>query len=230
MNAFWTKSLCGLAIVMLATPSSFAMLAVDFNKTNTAANTQAGFVGVGVGGATVTGSSVGSSVNVSLATNPGGAIDDRDRDADNGTTSPSPTNLSKDFVFGVRGQGSNYLDVILSGVDAGTYTFTGYFHDSFPANDSVRDATMDVDFREGINSFTDAFTTARTDDSMSPIGEGSFTFTSTGGDLTFRIASDKNGHLINGFTLAAVPEAGAFLVWSVLSGVAVVRHRRKRSA
>ncbi|TWT37121.1 hypothetical protein KOR34_20680 [Posidoniimonas corsicana] len=230
MNSLSRACVCGLAIVLTATTSSLAMLKVDFNDASGPSPTYSDWTGVTLPGATgINAGSVGSNIQVILNTDQGIAgvgADDRDRGAAN---SPAPTALSRDFIFGMGG--TDYLEVLVSNVNPGTYTFTGYFHDTNPPAALVNNVETDV-YLNGTEMISDL---ARSDGNE-PMSSESFTFTTAGGPLSFRVVGSliSNGnltaHVINGFTIAAVPEAGAFLVWSVLGGVAVVRYRGKRLA
>ncbi|TWT73769.1 hypothetical protein Pla123a_36630 [Posidoniimonas polymericola] len=225
---------CALSVVMLVGSQASAMLKVDFNHGGSP--TEAGYYGVGVGGATgLNGGAVGASIDLSL-TAVGGTLDSRNR-----TFGPIPEDLSRDFVFTTTGTSSagDYLDILLKNVTAGTYTFTGFFHNSELASPvgAYEDAETNVSFANGASpapgDFIFGASGVRTDYDEEPIGEASFNFVSTGEDLTFRIGladSSKRAVLINGFTLAAVPEVGSFFVGSLLFGVGMARYRGKRRA
>lgn len=228
MRTIFGACVCGVAATLLCASSSLAMLKVDFNDASGPSPTNPGWTGVTLPGANgINAGAVGANVQVILNTNQGIAgvgADDRDRGA---TNSPSPTDLSRDFVFGKGG--TDYLEVLVSNVNPGTYTFTGYFHDTTPPTNLVDNVETDV-FLNGVEKISDL---ARSDGNET-MSSGSFTFTTAGGPLSFQVVGSliSNGnltaHVINGFTIAAVPEPGALLVWSMLSGVAVVRFRGKR--
>lgn len=214
-------------ICVLATFSFFALvtsasasLQVDFNTSGSP--TQAGFTSVGTAGASgIGGTGIGTSIDVSLASD--GLIEDRLRS----TTPGSLADLGVDFVFGNRAQNATYLDVIVAGIEAGLYSFEGFFHDSDPASGS-ENALVDVDYDNG-SGFQSGLDDFPRSDGNDSVASGSFEFTANGTDpVTFRVTSDKNGHLINGFAINVVPEAGAFVVWGVLMGGTFVFGRGSR--
>lgn len=223
MRSWLTKAIVG-GMFLVAGSSAFASLNLDFNDGSSP--TQTGFVGVTTAGApAITGSGIGSSIGVSFASD--GDIDDRNR-----TTTPgSLTDLGRDFIFAVGGGTSpaSYLDIIISGIDAGLYEFTGYFHDSQPsANNALIDVAYSVD---GGATFTNGLVDFARSEGTAPVAFGSFQFAATGANVVFRVNSNVNGHLINGLQVAAVPEAGTLAIWSVLSlgGIAVVHWSRRGS-
>lgn len=226
MQSWLTKAVvCG--VFLMAGSSAFASLNLDFNDGGSP--TQAGFEGVTLAGATgLNGGAVGSSIGVSFTTD-GGELDARNRSIVPG----SLANLGRDFIFAVRGgtPPATYMDIVISGIDAGLYEFTGYFHDSDPAS-GASNALMDVLYSVdgGTTFFTGLDDFARSE-GTDPVAAGSFQFAATGDDVVIRVNASVNGHLINGLQIAAVPEAGTLAIWSVLSlgGIAAVSWSRRAS-
>lgn len=118
---------------------------------------------------------------------------------------------------------------IISGLEAGDYSFTGYFHDS-DASHGTADVNVSVD---GGQNFTDAMDVTYTT-GMSPasIGTGSFTFTSDGmNDVVFHISvtGGDGTSVLNGFEIvtADVPEPSTIVLLCLGSlSLAIYRFRR----
>ncbi|MGD9127898.1 MAG: dockerin type I domain-containing protein, partial [Planctomycetia bacterium] len=131
----------------------------------------------------------------------------RDRGAVNGSGT-AMSDLLRDFVFS-SSSSPDPLVVTISGLKAGGYTFTGYFHDN---NVFQGVADMDVSVDGGQN-FTDGLrTTYSTGSSPASIGTGSFTFVCDGtNDIVLHLLTDDsaggNGSgVLNGFEItAAIP-------------------------
>ena len=162
-----------------------------------ATNTQSGYVDIrdvlGTGN-TVDAGDVGSMVGEGTQT----ATDTRDRGAITGTHA-SLSNLLRDFGF--NGNGAPPLDVSLKHINAGTYTFTGYFHDS-----DVDHGTQTISYSvDGGGSFAVGASnvTISTTSSPAAFGSASFNFTANGtDDVVFRFANDGGGvDILNGFDI-----------------------------
>lgn len=159
-------------------------------------------------------------VEVTLANSNGSTT----RDALGGAGT-AESDLLRDFVFA----SGTPLGVIISGLEAGDYSFTGFFHDS-DASHGTADVNVSVD---GGQNFTDAMDVTYTT-GMSPasIGTGSFTFTSDGmNDVVFQIsATGGDGtSVLNGFEIvtADVPEPSTIVLLCLGSlSLAIYRFRR----
>lgn len=210
---------------MLSTNANAALM-LDFDDNDAGIVTQPGFISVTTAGGVVA-SDVGIGGNVTISFISDGAIDDRNRGALDLSQPLGP--IGQDFIFGNRGGGATFLDVTISGIEAGNYLFTGYFHEN---NNGGGDATIDLDFDAGLG-FLDGATVARSS-GLNPaggLGVGTFSFTSDGiNDLTLRVVSDVNGHIINGLEIAAAPVPEPATATLGLIGVAGLLVRRRRAA
>lgn len=221
MKSLFKASVFAAACTLIGASSSFAMLAVDFGTSTSPV--ESGFTGVSSVGPTGIGSIGGSPVSLSITT---GTTPGTFGTGDKG----GPDALNRDWIKSTTSSNSagDFIDLVLSGVPAGSYTFTGFFHLTDPSTGQYANAETLVAL-DGAPKLS----VVRSEGTETP-ASGSFNFSTDGsGDLTFSVTladANKRPVLINGFTLAAVPEAGAFLVWSMLSGVAVVRYRGKRRA
>lgn len=201
-------------------------LFVDFNDNDNEQSgndagvsyTQAGYVSVTQAGATGIVSQVGTvnvSTNASATINP-----DRDRGALSSAVTES--DLLRDFLFN---QVSS-LDITVSGLNAGVYEFTGYFHDRTVNQNASVDVLVSTDgganFVNGVLGVV--YSTGSNPD---PFSTGSFDLTVNGGnDVVFRIVGSGANNLINGFDLIAIPTPNALLAGVGMMGVMLLRRRR----
>ncbi|TWT30255.1 hypothetical protein KOR34_48130 [Posidoniimonas corsicana] len=206
-----------LAASIASVTTAHAMLQVDFNNNNNN-QTETGYTGLTQGQAAAGTAISGVTVKLESAASIDGA------QGGGAGQSPVPTQLTRDYAFADAGDAS-FMDLVLTSLPAGAYTFTGVFHDTNGSN-----ATIDLSLSTDGNPPTFLQSVVQTSGSNGP-GTSTFNLTAIDGEeVRLRIASRTGDHLINGFSLAAVPEAGAFLVWSMLSGVAMTRYRGKRRA
>lgn len=212
------------ALACMFTSAAQAGLMLDFDDNAAGIVTQSGYTSVTTaGGAILSDIGIGGSVSISFASD--GSIDDRKRGAMDG--SQPLGDLGRDFIFGIGGAGATYLDVTISGIKAGTYVFTGYYHE---INNGGGNATIDVDFDTG-SGLVDGATVARTS-GTNPAGglaTGVFSFTSDGiNPLRVRTVSNVNGHLINGLDVAAAVPEPSTLILTTLGLLCLGMTRRRR--
>lgn len=197
-----------LAVLLLAVSVSRAGFRVDFNDNDggVISRTQSGYVSVTETGADNVPSDIGI-VDISLTGLASATNADRDRGALD--TSQPLSDLVRDLFYGQFNTGSNSapsLDITLSGVDAGTYIFTGYFHDN-SADQGMADVEISVDggsnFSLGLNDVPYS-----TGTNPVAIGMGSFQFTANGVDDVVLSVIGSGGqfepvrnHVINGFDI-----------------------------
>lgn len=192
-----------VGVTAISTVQPGAALRVDFNDNDSGPIlTQAGFTAVTQDGGTFV-SNVGTGGNVMIAISSDGTIDDRDRGALVGGAGLPLSDLLRDFIFSSQ-TNATYLDITLSTLQAGTYTFIGFFHDSTVVHDPF---DLSVNTGAGFVCTVDEGTCS-TGTSPNPVGKGSFTFTADGANpVTIRIhdldgPADSSG-IIAGFTLVA---------------------------
>ncbi|QNN21509.1 hypothetical protein HED60_04215 [Planctomycetales bacterium ZRK34] len=175
-------------------------LFVDFNEGSSP--TQAGYTSVTTAGATGLSSPFGS-IDIGL---PSFGFDaDRDRGAL--SSEQAQSDLLRDFIFS---QTTTGLDITLSGVEAGVYEFTGYFHDN-NVDQNYADILISTD---GGSTFVNGLLGVDYSVGTNPaaVGMGRFNFTANGADdVVFRIVGHGGDHnnLINGFDLVAIPTPAA---------------------
>ncbi len=177
-----------------------ATLQVDFDDNDAGIVTQPGFTSATqAGGPIAAPFGQGGSISLSFASD--GSIDDRDRGAMN--VAQPLGDVGRDFIFGNRNAGATRLDVVLADLAAGNYTFTGYYHD----NNGSSPFDIDIDANTG-SGFADATTVARSfgTNPAGGIASTTFGFDANGvNSVVLRHVAETNGHLINGFELAANP-------------------------
>lgn len=183
-----------IAMFMLVGQSAHGVVAVDFDNAG-GGPTQLGYAGLTTAGGTIASAS-GVSGTVTLSLSSDGAVDSRDRGAMN--AAQPLADLGRDFVFGNRGQGANFLDVTIEDLAPGSYTFTTFHHD----NNGSSAFDIDVDVNTG-GGFADASTVSRSfgTNPAAGVASESFNVDATGGDVTLRLVASTNGHLINGLTI-----------------------------
>jgi hypothetical protein len=183
------KSLIGSLIGIAAfVPAVEGALKIDINDIAALTQTQAGFtVADKTNGALNVVSDIGT-VNISFSPVVGITIDDRDRGAMN-PAQPLAA-LLRDFIF-INGtlpaQGT--IATTISGINSGTYLFTGYFHDS-SVNHGSGDLQISVD---GGGTFPNEFQDALYSTGTNPVevGRASLPFTATSGiDVVVRVLGD----------------------------------------
>jgi hypothetical protein len=216
-----------------------APLLVDFNDRSGTQPTQAGYVGVTQDGATGIATDFGT-LDLTLVGVAGTALDDRDRGA---LAAGQPlSDMLRDIVFisenVTTGTGDGVLDLVIDGLDAGTYKFVGYFHDR--AVDHVSgDLAVSVD---GGTSFTNVGDDVLHSFGVDPavVGMGMFHFTANGTDsvvvrmtgqgglfnITTGAFSDVDTALISGFELHQVPEPGSIACALLSLGMFATWRRR----
>jgi hypothetical protein len=198
-------------------------LFVDFNDNDNEQSgndagisfTQAGYVSVTQAGASGIDSQVGT-VDVSFNT----LLGNPDRDRGALTSSVVESDLLRDFLFNQ----SSSLDITVSGLDAGIYEFTGYFHDK-----TVDQGFADILFStDGGSSFVNGVLGVdySVGSSPDPFGMGRFTLVADGvNDVVFRIIGSGPNNLINGFDLVAIPTPTALGAGLGMLGVMSLRRR-----
>lgn len=238
-----------LFLNLLSVPGRAAMLRVDFNDNDAVANppgapapspTQSGWLGVTQTGATGVATSFGT-LDISVVPIVGSSspvIDDRDRGQLSSGSHPL-SNLLRDLLFITANPSSTYgngtLDVVLSGLVAGQYTFTGYFHDN-SVNHYLVDLAVSTDGGSTYSLMVDD-ALASTTTNPTTVGSGSFQFTADGTN-TVRIRVIGQGAtsnpttaeaaIINGFELDSIPvPEPTMLAFLTLLGPALcyLRHR-----
>ena len=177
-------------------PGPSAAIMVDFNDRVGDQLTQTGYTAITqTGGSFSSDLAVGGTVTVGIAvdgTNPAG-LDDRDRGALVGGPGLAQSDLLRDFLF-FNSAYSTRMDITVSTLQAGTYTFTGYFHDS---NVGHNPFDLSVNTGSGFSLMVDEANFS-TGTSPNPVGISSFNFTSDGTNpVIFRI-DDINGTVVNG--------------------------------
>ncbi len=229
------KARCRSSVVAIAAVGALlaggqtraAILAVDFNDNDDGPQlTQTGFAAVTTSGATVASDlGVGGTVTVSLPVLSG--ADDRDRGALTGGPGLPQSDLLRDFVF----RGGTGLVVQVDVLKAGEYTFTGFFHDNAAQQKTGR-LTVDLDGYdtgtlgevEVVSSFDFSTGTA-----PAAVGTASFTFEADGTNpvaIVVRSADNGTAHVINGFTLAPIPEPSSSVLLVGVLGVGLLGRRR----
>ena len=230
----------GMLIFLITVTSSYAgPLLVDINERTSVVNppggagpspTQSGWTGMTLTGATGISTDFGT-VDVSFVPIVGNALvlDDRDRGQLGGGAHPL-SDLLREVVYITANPdtvGNGTLDVVVSGLNAGQYSFTGYFHDNV-----VDHIAMDVELSvDGGNSFLQVVDDALASTTTTPatIGSATFPFTANGTDAVhFRIIGQggttnfatSETAILNGFEVHAVPEPTSLLLAGL--GIAVV--------
>ena len=200
-------------------------LYVDFNDNDNEVSgdndagvsyTQTGYLSVTQSGVTSVATDVGT---VDISVGPFSANPDRDRGPV--TTDPDKSDLLRDFVFN---QATN-LDITVSNLDAGTYEFTGYFHDNV-----VDHGTVDILYStDGGSTFLSGALNVDYSNGSSPdpFGFGSFYLQADGlNDVIFRITDAGSGaNVINGFDLVAIPTPTALGAGVMMLGLMGLRRR-----
>lgn len=223
-------TLTGMALILAAANVATADLSIDFNDNDdeqtppagSISPTQAGFASVTQSGATGIVSDVGT-VDISFSSlvtgNP-----DRDRGPLTGGPGLPLSDLLRDFIFSQAGQ----FDITVSGLLAGNYDFTGYFHDN-----NVDQGTLDFYVNNGDgNGFVqvlDDLAYSGLTTAPDPVGMGMFSFTADGtNDVIFRMDSSGVNDVVNGFQIsaAAVPEPTSIAMWLVLGALGIVLGRK----
>jgi hypothetical protein len=239
-----------LVLLVAATSSNAAPLMVDINERTSVANppggsgpspTQSGWTGMTLTGATGIATDFGT-VDVSFVPIVGTSLvlDDRDRGQVGGGLHPL-TDLLREVMF-ITGnpaiQGNGTLDIVVSGLDAGAYAFTGYFHDN-AVNHIAIDVELSVDGGGSYASVVDD-ALASTGTSPATIGSATFAFNASGIDpVHFRIIGQggtinfptSETAILNGFEIHLVPEPmSLMLVGMGMTAFAVAVRRRGRRA
>lgn len=227
------KRILGFGVLAVVIPafSVQAALKVDINDVAAMTQTQSGFTVADItnGAANIT-TDIGT-VTISFSPAVGTTIGDRDRGA---LDSSQPLGqLLRDFIF-LNGTlpARGTIATTISGIDTGSYLFTGYFHDS-TVNHGSGDIEISVD---GGSSFPIVFQDALYSTGINPseVGRGSVPFTATtGNDVVIHLIGDGgtpsspsattetallNGFVIEKFTtlgdfnLSGTVEAGDFLI------------------
>ena len=185
-------------LVMVFSLCVKAQLKIDFNTETSA--TQNGFIGISIpdnGGIVSYEYGTNNILSIKLTDD---VLDDRDRGALTGGPGLVQSDLLRDFIFRHAGSG---LGITLSILEAGVYTFTGFFHDN-----TVQQGTgkLGVDTGNGevlkVASFTYSTGTA-----PAVVGTASFTFIADGTHpvtVYLRDLAGTSPYCINGFTLNKV--------------------------
>lgn len=224
IRKYTTPFLSVAALAMISGHTSAATLAVDFNDNAALLLTQSGFVAATTASTTVTTElGVGGSMTIDVLLE---GYDDRDRGALTGGPGLTQSDLLRDFIFRKNAGG---LVIQLSSLKAGTYSFTGFFHDN-GSNQGTGQLHVDRDGygvgtlgeEEMVSSFDYSTGTAPT-----TVGTASFTFDADGiNPVAIVLRASSNAHVINGFTVTAVPEPSTAVLLG-LGGVALILRRKK---
>lgn len=232
----------GCICFLSAAPLTAAPLLVDFNARSGAQATQAGFIGVNLTGATGVNTDFGT-LDLSLVGVAGILIDDRDRGELNEAGVVHPlSDLLRDIIFISENlttpSGDGILDLVIGGLEEGTYKFVGYFHDK-NVDHVAGDVAVSTD---GGTSFTDVLDEVLYSYGSAPptVGMGTFHFTANGVDdvvvrltgqgglynITTGAFTNQDTALIAGFELHQVPEPGTLACVALMLGVAGGCRRR----
>jgi hypothetical protein len=235
-------SLAGCVCLLLATPLSAAPLLVDVNDRTAAPSTPAGYVGVTQNGATGVATDFGT-LDLSFVGVAGSAVDDRDRGA---LAAGQPlSDMLRDIVFIsenlTTGTGDGTLDLVIDGLDAGTYKFVGYFHDN-NVNHVSGDVAVSTDGGANFtNVLDDVLYSFGTDPQV--VGMGMFHFATDGTDqvvvrltgqgglfnITTGAFTDQDTALISGFELHQIPEPATWAAMALAFGLAWAGRRVVRA-
>lgn len=211
----------GELTVVYDTPSGF-VLGVDYGAAGQ--NVQNGFFAQDVGTSPSVVSNVGN-FTVTLAVSSGN-LQGRTR-ADSGSFLGDVSNtgvdgLVSDLVFNDT---DDAMTLTIDGLDAGTYSFTGYFNDSFfnTDNNSGGLSGNDVQILDSLLAVLDTVTVSdvRDGDTDGPLALAEFDFTTDGINpnvFTIQGVSTDTRFAFNGFSIAAlaVPEPASAAIWLVL--------------
>ncbi len=214
-NAITGRSMWSQAVTFTAaSPEPQAIpIHIDFNDNDDGPGlTQSGYIGLTSSGGTIeSGYGVDGTITVTLL-----APDDRDRGALSGGPGLEQSDLLRDFIF--RGDGSGAL-VTFSTLKAGTYTFTGFFHDNTVQQES---GTLGVDVGDGNGEVTKVSSFEySTGTSPATIGTAELSFVADGVNDVVIYLRDTNAvptapYVINGFDLQAVPPVPANVIASIV--------------
>lgn len=209
---------CALIATLSALPSisSATLLKVDLGLTGQ--DIQSDFVGLsGASGAT---SASGSYAGIGVAIQgTGSSMGFRDRA---GIVTGALGDLLEDFYFA-----NSQIKLTFSGLAAGNYSLTSWFHDPSYAQSVLKIDVNSVDLLTGL--------TATTGFSPVSIGTGTVNFYSDGlgGDVvlfieTAEVRNTDSAVILNGFSLQSVPEPASIALLGLgLIGIAVSRKRKQ---
>ena len=176
-------------------------LKIDFNTETSA--TQEGFIGISIpdnGGTVESAYGVGDEVTITLTS----GLDDRDRGALTGGPGQPESDLLRDFIFRNTGTG---LGITLTTLEAGEYSFTGYFHDNSNQQDN---GTLGVDVGDAQEEVTMVTNfTYSTGTAPSTVGTATLSFIADGTNPVIVYLRDILGtqpYCINGFVLTRVEQ------------------------
>ena len=219
-----------LGMTVIGLHCASAAIMVDFNDNDNGPKlTQTGYTAITqTGGSFSSDLAVGGTATVGVTVNSANssALDDRDRGALVGGPGLAQSDLLRDFLF-FNSNFASSMDITVSTLKAGTYTFTGYFHDN-----TVQHSPFDLSVNTG-SGFTlmideGGFSTGT---SPNPVGIHSFNFTSDGTNpVIFRMddlnGTNDNSGVIAGFEIAAVPEPSSVALVGCFGLFMMMRRRR----
>lgn len=177
-------------------------LRIDFNDNDNGPRAiQDGFTEIiGSGGTVASGYAAGDALTITLSS----GLDDRDRGALTGGPGLAQSGLLRDFIFRNTGTG---LGITLATLEAGEYSFTGYFHDCTVQQEA---GTLGVDTDDGQGEVLKvASFTYSTGFAPAAIGTANFSFVADGTHAVTVFLRDTNAlptqpFCINGFVLERV--------------------------
>lgn len=225
-----THKIFGITALLISSliPSmTAATLSIDFNDNDDGpGNIQTGFSACTMTGTTVP-SVLGAGGNVTVSFPVTDSFYDRDRGALTGGSGLPQSDLLRDFVF----RSGTELVLELGTLNAGTYSFTGFFHDN-DVQQVAGKLSIDRDgwnsgvlgVEEVVSSFVYSTGTA-----PATVGTASFTFVADGSNPVAVVVQSSAGgsvYVINGFTLTSVPEPSSAALLG-FGGFALILRRRR---
>jgi len=207
---------CALIATASALPSisSATLLNVDFGLTGQ--QIQSGFSGLAGTSTAASASHIFSGIGVSIQ-GTGNAFGFRDR----GDVTGALGDLVEDFYFA-----NSQIKLTFSGLAAGNYSFTSWFHDSSYVQSVLKINVNSVDLLTDLSA-TNGYSPAS-------IGTGTVNFHSDGlgNDVVSFIETSEirlgSAVILNGFSLKSVPEPASIALLGLgLIGIAVSRKRKQ---
>ena len=239
----------GLTLGLASSPAAAALVGVDYASTTQDVFTGTTDENVGsnnVGSASLTTSDIGDPTGGSAVVDVTVTEIDDDDDlearggnGDDNRTDLDPTvfplaNLGEDIINTRGGE----LEITISGLSAGEFTFTGVFNDSFTKNDGFATGSFfdilltDANGTEATVASDVEATNVEANSDAGPIASETFDFTSNGmNDVSILLSettSNTNGFIpLGGFTVTVIPEPASLSLLG-LGGLMLLPRRRRR--